>query len=330
MAMGMGDIVMGDIRAFMKSRVILTAAELDFFTRLHDTPAAAEELAGESGLDLRAAVRVLDCLITLGLLRKENGKYCTTESGSCLSSRHPETMRPMVMHMSHLWDNWSRLTDVVAHGPGSQAKPGLEMDQESRNAFIGAMHVIARSLSEDIAATYDSSRFTRLLDIGGASGTYTIAFLNKNPAMTAVLFDLPSVIPLAKRRIASEGLTERVDFAEGDFYQDALPAGCDLALLSAIIHQNSPRENVDLYTKIHKSLNAGGTLLIRDHIMDESRTSPSDGAMFALNMLVNTRGGDTYTFEEVRETLRRAGFVDIAMVRTGERMDCLVEAKKPY
>ena len=110
---------------------------------------------------------------------------------------------------------------------------------------------------------------------------------------------------------------------------DDLPSGCDIALLSAIIHQNSPQQNVELYRKIYHALDSGGTLIIRDHIMDESRTDPPAGALFALNMLVNTQAGDTYTFREVKDTLKSAGFVEVNLVKSGKEMDCLVEAKKP-
>jgi predicted methyltransferase len=128
--------------------------------------------------------------------------------------------------------------------------------------------------------------------------------------------------------LEEEGFQDRVELAAGDFYLDELPGGCDLALLSAIIHQNSPEQNIALYEKIHRALAPGGVVLIRDHIMDESRTQPPAGAMFALNMLVNTSAGDTYTFAEVKQTLEAAGFGEIRQVRTGERMDCLVEGRK--
>jgi hypothetical protein len=108
-----------------------------------------------------------------------------------------------------------------------------------------------------------------------------------------------------------------------------LPTGCDLALLSAIIHQNSPEENLSLYGKVFRALEKGGAILIRDHIMDEDRTKPPTGAFFAINMLVNTHGGDTYSFREVKDGLKTAGFIDVKLLRTGEKMDCLVEAKKP-
>ncbi|MBW2071223.1 MAG: methyltransferase domain-containing protein, partial [Deltaproteobacteria bacterium] len=104
------------------------------------------------------------------------------------------------------------------------------------------------------------------MDVGGATGTYTIAFLQKNPEMTAVLFDLPEVIPMAKDRLAKEKLLPRVELVAGDFYEDELPSGCDLALLSAIIHQNSPKQNLELYRKVHRALLPGGRILIRDHV----------------------------------------------------------------
>jgi len=115
----------------------------------------------------------------------------------------------------------------------------------------------------------------------------------------------------------------------GDFYKDVLPQGCDLALLSAIIHQSSPQENLSLYRKIYQALEPGGAVLIRDHIMNESRTRPPAGALFAINMLVHTTGGDTYTFGEIKASLEQAGFQDVKLVRSGELMDCLAEGRKP-
>jgi len=312
----------------MKSRVILTAAELDFFTFLDEKPVSANEIALKKGLDLRAVTRVLDCLTAIGFLEKRDSVYHLTQKSSFYSAHHPETVLSMVLHMNYVWDRWSGLTEIVKTGIPAEKKPGIVMDDESWKSFIDAMHVAGLEISQKIADEYDLSRFTRLLDIGGASGTYTIAFLQHNPSMTAVIFDLQNVIQMAKERIAAEGLSERVELVAGDFYKDELPKGCDLALLSAIIHQNNPHENLNLYIKIFKALKPGGTLLIRDHIMDSSRTKPPAGAMFAINMLVNT-GGDTYTFEEVKEGLEKAGFTNVKQVRYGVNMDCLVEGRKP-
>jgi SAM-dependent methyltransferase len=190
------------------------------------------------------------------------------------------------------------------------------------------MHVVGRALSKQIAEAYDTSRFQCLLDIGGGSGTYTTAFLERNPALRAVLFDLPDAVEIARKRFEAEGFSERVRVVGGNFYEDELPTGCDLALLSAIIHQNSVEQNLALYRKIHRSLAPGGVILIRDHIMDEERTHPPAGALFAVNMLVATDGGDTFTFAEVERLLLEAGFQDAKPVRKGENMDYLIEATK--
>ena len=317
--------VMAEARSFMQSRVILTAAELDLFTHLEQKPSNADEIADRLGLDQKALTRLLDCLVIFGLIEKERGPYCNTEEGALLSANHPESVLPMVLHMNHLWNTWSGLTERVRKGQDPQTKPGLKFDEKSMKAFIGAMHIAAKSLSLEIADSIDLTPFQKLLDVGGASGTYTIAFLRRNPEMKAIIFDMKEVIPLAQERLQEEGLLDRVELVDGDFYQDELPKGCDLALLSAIIHQNSLNENFNLFQKVHRALNPGGVILIRDHIMEESRTKPPSGAIFALNMLVNTRGGDTYTFIEVKNTLEKAGFKEVKLIRSGGQMDCLVE-----
>ncbi len=321
--------VMAEASSFMKSRVILTAAEIDLFTHLEQKPSNADEIVDMLGLNRKALTRLLDCLVIFGLVEKERGPYSNTENGTLFSAQHPESVLPMVLHMNHLWNTWSGLTETVKKGQDPETKQGLKFDEKSMKAFIGAMHIGAKSLSSEIAQAFDLKPFKKLLDIGGASGTYTIAFLRKNPEMKAIIFDLKGVIPIARERLQEEGLIDRVELVAGDFYQDELPKSCDLALLSAIIHQNSLDENFNLFQKVHRALEPGGVILIRDHIMEETRTRPPAGAIFALNMLVNTRGGDTYTFIEVKDTLEKACFKDVKLLRSGERMDCLVEGRKP-
>jgi len=321
--------IMTVARAFMRSRIILTAAELDLFTIILDSFTTAEKIADRFGFDPRALERILDCLVTFGLLQKNAGSYSLTDEGASYSSKHPASELPMLLHMSRLWEGWSDLTEVAKKGPGSERKPPKPMDMDSRKAFIGAMHVIGKSLSEEIVGSLELGDYRKLLDIGGGSGTYSIAFLRHNPQLRAILFDLKDVIPMAKERISPEGLLDRIELVAGDFYSDDLPGGCDLALLSAIIHQNSRQQNRELFMKVYRSLEPGGMLLIRDHIMDEQRTWPPEGALFAINMLINTLGGDTYTFNEVAQGLKEAGFTDIRLLRSGERMDCVVGAVKP-
>jgi predicted transcriptional regulator len=175
------DDIMAIARAFMRSRIILTASELDLFTVIDDGYCTVERIAAKNGLAERPLARVLDCLVTFGFLVKKENAYSLTEDGAVLSSRHPASSLPMILHMNQLWDSWGRLTEIVEKGPDSEQKLPKVMDIESRRAFIGAMHVIGRTLSEDIAGSLDLSGFKKLLDVGGGSGTYTIALLRHNP-----------------------------------------------------------------------------------------------------------------------------------------------------
>ncbi len=318
--------IMGEAN-FWTSRVMLTAAELDVFTHLDEGALTAPQVAGRIGCDPRATGRLLNALAALDLLEKQGDLFSLSAHGRLLSSRHPETMLPMLLHFNGLWHAWGQLTEVIREGkPAGRA--GTEPDGSARRAFIGAMDAASRDLSIKIADAFDGTRFRRLLDIGGASGTYTRAFLRKNAHMSGVLFDLPPVIPIAREKMEAEGLLERVALVAGDYNKDALPEGCDLALLFAIIHQNSPAQNLDLFSKIYRVLEPGGVLLIRDFIMDSSRTTPGSGTLFAINMLVNTPAGDTYTFDEISATLRDAGFVNIELLRGGGGQDDLVKAEK--
>jgi predicted O-methyltransferase YrrM len=263
------------------------------------------------------------------LLVKQEGRYsCPPAISSLLSEKGPESILPMVHHMAHVWQRWSQLTERVK----GREEPGKPIESQEANqipAFIGAMHSIAAKLAPGIIAAVNPGTARNLLDVGGASGTYTLAFLRAVPGMRATLFDKPEVIPIARRRLGEAGVLDRITLVGGDFTRDEFPAGHDLAFISAIIHQNSPEENLDLYRKVFRALVPGGRIIIRDHIMEPDRTRPRDGAIFAVNMLVATRGGNTYTFEEIHTGLVQAGFVRIRLLQQGERMDGLVEGFKP-
>jgi len=106
-------------------------------------------------------------------------------------------------------------------------------------------------------------------------------------------------------------LSDRITTVAGNYLTDELPADFDLVLLSAILHSNSPAENESLIRKCAAALAPTGRVVIQDHLMAENRTEPPEGAFFALNMLVNTTGGDTYTEEEIAGWLKQAGLTAI-------------------
>ena len=126
------------------------------------------------------------------------------------------------------------MTDIVRNGKDSTRSKALDFDESEQEAFIGAMHVMAHKMAPGIVAAIKPGNARKLLDIGGGSGTYTQAFLEASPALTATIYDLPSTINMAQQRLSTTGLLDRIELVAGDFYTDELPTGHDLALLSAM------------------------------------------------------------------------------------------------
>ena len=204
--------------------------------------------------------------------------------------------------------------------------PSVRGADKDTAAFIEAMDVINRGDATRIVGDLMPVEFEHLLDVGGGSGTWTVAWLRANPHARATLFDLPEVLPQAEDRLGNEGLLDRVTLVAGDFYADPLPEGADLAWVSAIVHQNSRDQNRDLFGKVRAALRPGGRILIRDIVMDETRTRPPGGALFAVNMLSGTPAGGTFTFQELREDLEAAGFPNVVQLREDEWMHSVVGA----
>lgn len=321
--------IMEAARAFQASRLILTAARLDLFTVLNSGPKSHQEVAAQLGLDQRATRIFLDALAAMDLLQKGPQGYLTPAvlRGS-LASDSQDSILPMLLHMATLWERWSALEMVLRTGSPSQTGSWEERPAQEREAFIGAMHVIARGLAPEIVSSISLEGVKRILDVGGGPGTYAMGFLEAGQDILVTLFDLPSVIPMARSRLEKAGFLDRVQLVAGDFEVDPLPCGHDLVFLSAIVHQNDREQNRRLFSKCLRALVPGGRILVRDHIMENSRTRPAQGALFAVNMLVSTRGGSTYTFDEIREDLEASGFGNVEWIRKRERMDSLVQAKR--
>jgi len=174
------------------------------------------------------------------------------------------------------------------------------------------MHDRAVRQAPAVVAQIDLSSVTRVLDVGGGSGAYSMAFVRAKDGISATVFDLPDVLPLTRTYIQQEGLSERVNTVPGDYLKDGLGRDFDLVFLSAIIHSNSPSENAQLILKCARALRPGGCVVVQDFIMDEERLTPSHGAIFALNMLVGTESGDTYTEAEVSGWMTGAGLSGVS------------------
>jgi ubiquinone/menaquinone biosynthesis C-methylase UbiE len=303
--------------AFQRSRILLTGYELGIFGALDNRRESSQDVARRLGTDWRATDRLMNALGAIGLLVKEEDRFRNSPSAlRFLLPSSPDYMSGL-MHTVHLWDTWSTLTEAVRLGTLVPAPKQRRADPIVwTEAFIAAMNDRARKQAPVVAAQMDLKEGMRVLDVGGGSGAFAVAFVRAKRGVTATVFDLPNVLPLTERYVSEEGLLERIELVAGDYTTDELPGEYHLVFLSAIIHSNSPDQNRKLVRKCARALKPEGSLVVQDFIMDESRTDPPAGAFFALNMLVGTPSGDTYTESEIRDWMKEAGLFDINRVGT--------------
>lgn len=300
------------IRAFMPSRAVLTALELDVFTVV-GCGASAAQVAQSIHADSRATEMLLNALVSLKLLDKRDGTFFNTlASARFFSEGSRDHARGGLMHTAHLWHRWSTLTECVRAGTSVEAR---SREDDWVKAFIAAMDRNAKERAGAVVKAIGTGGIQRMLDLGGGSGAYSIAFARAIPGLNSEILDLGEVVPLAQENIRKAGLADRIATRVGDMLRDPLGKNYDLILASAICHMFSPEENRELLQRAYDALAPNGKVVVQDFILEPSKTAPRAAALFSLNMLVGTQAGSSYSEPDYARWLRDAGFSDVRRER---------------
>ena len=291
------------VTSFAASRIILTANNFRLFDHLAFPGKTAHLLSRRISADARATELLLNSLVAVGLLGKKKDVYRNTPTASrYLVSGKPGYQGDILRHYSTLWDNWSGLDAVLKTGKPNRTARNHE-------AFILGMHNLALLKVKNVLAALDLRGVKRVLDLGGGPGTYAMAFARQGKE--AVIMDFPETLKIAKRLIAKEGLGKKISLLPGDFTSDAIGSDYDLVLISQIFHAYDMQTCISMLKKCHQALKRGGKVVVQEIFLDETHTAPPWGALFAINMLVNTPGGRTYTPKEMTGWMNKAGFRDM-------------------
>ena len=297
-------------RGFMESRVFLTAVELDVFTGVGHGGSAGE-VAQRLGTDPRGTAALLHHLVAAGLLAKEGPTFrCVPAARKYLDRASPACVRDGFLHSVHLWHRWSGLTDSVRSGLPAPREPRCAPEEPTEN-FIAAMHHNASARAPLLVRAVGTGGVRRMLDVGGGSGAYSIAFAQASPLLRAEVFDRADVVPIAERHASEAGVGDRVTARVGDMCTDSLGFGYDLILLSAVCHMFGPEDNANLVRRAATALAPGGRLVVHDFILEPEGTGPRPATLFVLNMLVNTERGGNYPAEQYAAGMAAAGLVDV-------------------
>jgi SAM-dependent methyltransferase len=297
---------------YWRGCAVQAAVRLKVFSALQEDGAEAAQVARAIGGDVRATGLLLDALAALGLVAKTAGRYANTPfSAQHLVVGRPGYMGHIIMHHHNILDGWAQLDQAVLTGKKVNRRSyGVEFERES---FLMGMFNLAMGLAPQMAAQFQLAGRRRLLDLGGGPGTYAIHFCQANPGLSAVILDRPTTEPFARETVARFGLTGRIDFIGGDFTVDPFGGGpYDVAWLSHILHSNSEADCQQCLEKTAAVLEPGGLILIHEFILNDAKDGPEFPALFALNMLLGTEGGRSYSRAEIAGMLTAAGFTDIA------------------
>ncbi len=287
------------LASFTASRILLTANAFRIFDHLEESGKTPLQLSRKLSTDKRATELLLNSLAALSLLKKTKNTYKNAALASqYLVSGKPDYQGDIISHYNVLWDNWSGLNAVLKTG-----KPFKK--SFDHRSFIMGMHNLSVPRVSDVLRHINLRGVRRVLDLGGGPGTYSIAFARKNIHVT--LMDYPETLKIAKRLIIKAGVKNHIRLLPGDFCTDDLGNGYDLIFISHIFHAYSAKASVSILKKSCRALNKGGRVVVQEFLLHETRTSPLPGALFAINMLVNTMGGRTYTPKEIGSWLKQAG-----------------------
>ena len=302
---------------FWASKTLLSAVEMELFTELAKHPEDLPAIEGRLGLHPRASRDFLDALVALGFLDRRDGKYYNTPSTDFfLDKRKPSYVGGMLEMANHrLYSHWNNLTAGLrtgeqqneAKGGGASPFAALYSDPARLKQFLGAMSGISRGANMAIAHKFPWEGHKTAVDVGTAQGDLIVQVALTNPNIAGIGFDLPEVAPVFEDYVAAHGLSSRVEFRPGNFFDEPLP-NADVVMMGHILHDWNLDEKKMLLRKAHDALPAGGAVIIYESIIDDDRSKNAFGLLMSLNMLIETPGGFDYTGADCMGWMKEAGF----------------------
>jgi (2Fe-2S) ferredoxin/SAM-dependent methyltransferase len=314
------------IRGFMPSRCLLTALELDLFTAVGDG-ASAEQAGARIDASTRATAMLLNALVALGLLSKSGDTYKNTpESGRFFVQGSKDNHRNGLLHNANIWHRWSTLTEAVRRG-GSMPIDRARTPEWTKD-FIAGMQHHAKDRAPHVVNALGTANVRRILDLGGGSGIYSIAFAQANPEVKCEILDLPDVVPLTSEYVNRAGVQSQVSIRAGDMLHDDFGSGYDIVMLNAICHMFSEEQNRHIFRRARAALAPNGRLVVQDFILNPDKTGPLHAVLFSINMLVGTESGASYSEQEYIDWMRGAGLADVRRIKLPGPGDLIVGVTK--
>jgi predicted O-methyltransferase YrrM len=298
----------------IEARIVQAALELKIFEALDGGAQPAANIAKRLNLEANATELLLNALSAMELLQKQAEEFSLPAAAKTyLLERSPQYIGGMIRFESSLWRCWEQLPEAIRTGVAVRPANMYQDDRHETEIFINAMDslVKARGDAEVLINSLDWSKVGTLLDIGSGPATYPIALCRRFSQLRVTIFDLPGTLAITERYLREAGMTDRIQLVAGDYRSDAISEKYDVIFLSNIIHGENFEQNERLIALLAKQLARSGRIVIKDHVLGESRVQPAVGAIFSMFMLLTTGVGRCYSYAEIKGWLRRAGLSQV-------------------
>jgi 2-polyprenyl-3-methyl-5-hydroxy-6-metoxy-1,4-benzoquinol methylase len=183
-------------------------------------------------------------------------------------------------------------------------RSAMEQEELARH-FTLALAGRAKNVAPVLAERVPLDDAKVLLDVGGGTGIYSIALLQRNPNLRAVVLDRPEVLKVAAEFARDYAVEERLEFRAGDMFSGELPAA-DVVLLSNVLHDWDVPECRALVGRCAERLLPDGRLLIHDVFLNDALDGPLPIALYSAALFTLTEGR-AYSEAEYRDWLTAAG-----------------------
>lgn len=300
--------VMATASAYWQSKVLHTAQRFDLFSRLKDRSVSAAELAAECQADPRGMDILLIAVTALGFLDRKKGRYQNNSfSRTFLVQGSPRYQGGIVSMFDSWYGAWGDLHRAVATGQPVVDKPH-EQGPEALRSYIYGMHYRAIAQADLLARKIDFSKKRHLLDVAGGPGTFCIKFCERNPRLSATVFDLPQTLEITREITASFQMEGRIARRPGNYLTDSFGDRYDGVLLSSMFNQESPQVIKEILKKAFEAIDSRGLILVQDQMLNRQKTGPILSALIGVNQLIHTPGGAAYSEKEISNWMGEIGF----------------------
>lgn len=302
------------INGFWISKVLSVATELEIFTKIDSGLTTIDTIAKSINAHLRPTEMLLNACVALELLQKKDKHYVNSPLAETFLVKGKECYfgDSITWHGNQLYDTWGNLKEsILDNKPQVKDTTRLFLEKpEIARAMTNAMHNNAIGPARALAQKFDFSHFSKLLDIGGGSGAYSIIIAKSFSNIEAVVQDLKPVCDIAKKFVKNSGVENRVQTLSGDFFKIELPKA-DIVLLCQLLHSYNEKGCCVILQKAYDCLLSKGKIIIVDFFLNEDKTGPLFSTLFSLNMLLRSRRGMAYSEVEVCSLLDKTGFKHI-------------------